>query len=220
MGTGKSGRFGGGGGGLRFTGVPLFLCALLTLWPVPSAFAAALAGVTMPDAVEVGGKSLPLVGLGLHSKAIVETPGFLGLPKISGPSVKVYVVALYMEKPTRDAASVVSADSPKAIVVEFVYSEVSAEQLQKAWSDGFTDNTPDPKAALKSRMDRFVALFDAPAKRGDRAVMAYLPGIGTTVTLAGREAAVIPGADFASVLFAIWFGDDPADAGLKASVLK
>ncbi len=198
----------------------LSCCAVLTVCLSLPAAAAGPAGVKMPEAIEAGGKSLPLVGAGLHSKNIVQIPGILGLPGIPGIPVDVYVAALYMETPTRNAAMVVSSDSPKAIALEFVYSKVSGKQLRDAWRDGFADNTPGADADLKARMDRFVDLFNASAKKGQRAVMTYLPGAGTTVTLDGREAALIPGADFASALFAIWFGDKPADAELKAAILK
>ena len=48
-----------------------------------------LAGVTMPDTLSVGGKTLKLNGLGLRKKAIV----------------KVYVGGLYLETPSKDAAA-------------------------------------------------------------------------------------------------------------------
>jgi hypothetical protein len=58
---------------------------------------------------------------------------------------------------------------------------------------------------------------------GDKYIFAYEPGIGTTVNLKGDVKATIPGADFASALMAIWFGDKLGDGGLKSlkqSLLK
>lgn len=182
------------------------LAAVLALGLPLSAAAAELAGVAMSDRIEAGGKSLSLVGLGVRTKTIF--------------AVKVYVAGLYMENPSKDAAGVVSSDQAKSLVMEFVYSEVSGSQLQDAWKEGFAANTPKAEADLKARMDRFTGLFTAPVKKGEKVVLSYLPGAGTTVTIAGREAALIPGADFAAALFAIWFGEKPADSGLKESVLK
>ena len=182
------------------------LSALLALSFSLPAVGAELAGVAMPDKMETGGKTLSLVGLGVRSKTIF--------------AVKVYVAGLYMETPAKDAAVVLSSDQPKALAMEFVYSEVSGQQLQDAWKEGFAANTPKAEADLKARMDRFVGLFTTPVKKGEKVLLSYLPGIGTIVTIAGKEAPVIPGADFATALFAIWFGDKPADAGLKAAVLK
>jgi hypothetical protein len=184
----------------------LALCPLLALaFSLPAA-AAELAGVTMPEKMETGGKTLSLVGLGVRSKTIF--------------AVKVYVAGLYMEAPSKDAAAVISFDQPRALAMEFVYSEVSGQQLQDAWREGFAANTPGADAGLKARMDAFVGLFTTPLKKGGRVLISYLPGAGTVVNIAGKEAAPIPGADFASALFAIWFGEKPADSGLKASVLK
>jgi hypothetical protein len=184
----------------------LALSALLAFaFSLPAA-AGELAGVSMPDKMETGGRTLTLVGLGVRSKTIF--------------AVKVYVAGLYMETPDREAAVVLSSDQPKALAMEFVYSEVSGRQLQDAWKEGFAANTPKADAGLSARMDTFVGLFTTPLKKGERVLLSYLPGTGTTVNIAGREAAPIPGADFATALFAIWFGDKPADAGLKAAVLK
>jgi hypothetical protein len=187
---------------MKRSGLAAVLAVVLAL-PV---FAAELAGVTMTGKMETGGKSLSLVGLGVRTKTIF--------------AVKVYVAGLYLEAPSKDAATVISSDQPKALVMEFVYPEVSGPQLQDAWKEGFAANTPQAEADLKARMDKFTGLFTSPVKKGEKVVLSYLPGTGTAISIAGKEAALIPGADFASALFAIWFGDHPADAGLKAAILK
>jgi hypothetical protein len=56
-------------------------------------------------------------------------------------------------------------------------------------------------------------------KSGERAVITYLPGVGTRLELNGKDVGVIPGKDFAEALFAVWLGAKPADAGLKAGML-
>ena len=69
-------------------------------------------------------------------------------------------------------------------------------------------------------MDQFVGMFKEDAVKGDSYLFTYAPGGGTTIILKGKEMGTIEGADFASALMAIWFGDKPADKGLKKSVLK
>ena len=171
--------------------------------------ASELAGVTLDDTIETGGKTLTLTGMGIRTKTFLK--------------VKVYVAGLYMENPTSMADVIIGSDQPKAIVMSFLYKEVEGEKLQEAWREGFAANTPSASPDLKMRMDRFVSLFDTSAMKGDRYVFTYLPGTGTTVNLANEIRAVIPGADFASALMAIWFGDELGDGGLKAlkkSILK
>jgi chalcone isomerase-like protein len=72
--------------------------------------AASLAGVTLPDTVQVGGTMLVLNGLGLRTKF----------------SVKVYVAGLYLEQKSSDSSAITKADAPKRIVMQFLHSAASS----------------------------------------------------------------------------------------------
>ena len=74
--------------------------------------AATLAGVTLPDSVQVGGKTLVLNGLGLRTKFVV----------------KVYVAGLYLEQKSSDANAIVKTDAPKRLVMQFM-RDLSKKQL-------------------------------------------------------------------------------------------
>ncbi|HEY1965075.1 MAG TPA: chalcone isomerase family protein, partial [Acidobacteriaceae bacterium] len=65
--------------------------------------AATLAGVTLPDTAQVGGKTLVLNGLGLRTKMMV----------------KVYVAGLYLEQKSSDPNAIIKADAPKQIIMKF-----------------------------------------------------------------------------------------------------
>src|SRR5262245_66580156 len=69
-----------------------------------SARARDLAGVTLPDTLQAGEKTLKLNGLGLRKKAVF----------------KVYVGALYLEAPSKDADAILTSDQPKAIRMHFL----------------------------------------------------------------------------------------------------
>jgi len=185
----------------RFSIVTLALILVLAFAPV-NLCAAELAGVTLDETVQVGGKTLTLTGMGVRTKTFLK--------------VKVYVAGLYMENPTLKAHDIIGSDQARAMVMSFVYKEVEGEKLQEAWREGFDMNTPSAGPELKKRMDQFVSLFSVPAVKGDRYVFSYEPGKGTQVTLRDGVKATIPGADFASALMAIWFGDQLGDGGLKA----
>ena len=168
-----------------------------------------LAGVTLSDTIRIGEQTVTLTGMGLRTKTFLK--------------VKVYVAGLYMETPTLKAGDIVGSDQARAIVMKFLYKKVEGEKLQESWRDGFSANTPSASPDLEKRMEQFVSLFSASAMKGDTYTFAYEPGQGTTVTLKDELKATIPGADFASALMAIWFGDKLGDGGLKTlkkSMLK
>jgi hypothetical protein len=180
----------------------LTLALILAFSVVPQTLLAGeLAGVTLDDTIQIGETTAALTGMGIRTKTFLK--------------VKVYVAGLYMENSTNDQKVIIGSDQAKAIVMSFLYKEVEGEKLQESWREGFNSNTPSASPDLKKRMDQFVSLFTAPAVKGDTYVFAYEPGNGTTVTLKDKIKGTIPGADFASALMAIWFGDKLGDGGLK-----
>ena len=171
---------------------------------LPTAFnlpAATLAGVTLPDTAQVGGTALTLNGLGLRTKF----------------AVKVYIVGLYLEQKSSDPSAIIKADAPKRIVMQFVRA-VTKNQMTDAFDESFNDNTPDAKKTMKADIDRLLGAFD-PIKEGDQMVFTYVPGTGTTLAINGKDKLTIAGAAFGQVLFSVWLGPKPPNAGLKKGIL-
>ena len=160
-----------------------------------------LAGVTMPDTLTAGGKMLKLNGLGLRKKAIV----------------KVYVGGLYLETPSKDAAAVLAADTPKAVRMHFVRS-VSKEQLVDSFKEGFEGNAKEKAAAQKANIDKLFGML-SDVKDGDAMTFSYVPGTGTTVSKGDKTIGAIEGKDFADTLFALWLGPKPPSEDLKKGML-
>jgi hypothetical protein len=73
-------------------------------------------------------------------------------------------------------------------------------------------------APLRDRIERLHATY-VDVKPGDRYALSYLPGQGTELTLNGRRLALVEGADFARVYFAIWLGQRPLDDGMRDRLL-
>jgi hypothetical protein len=182
---------------------PCLLSLSLLLALAPSAPAAEIAATAFPDTLALPGQELALAGLGIRSKFIV----------------RVYAAGLYLPAGTADIAAAVFADAPKAFMMKFLYSEVEGEKLRQAWKEGFTGNTKGPSPELAAAMERFTALFAASALKGDEFLFTYQPGTGTRITLKGKEVDLIPGEEFMRAMMGIWFGPEPADGGLKKSVL-
>jgi hypothetical protein len=165
-------------------------------------FSAQLAGVTLPDSVPVSGKALKLNGLGLRTKLFF----------------KIYVAGLYLETPTHDDTQAVTSEETKKVLMHFLYKKVTAKQLVDAWEDGFKDNSPAEVGKLKSEIARFESwMTDLTA--GQEMAFTYVPGIGTTVEVAGKGKGTIPGQDFMRALFRVWLGVSPPTGDLKSGML-
>jgi hypothetical protein len=163
--------------------------------------AGTLAGVNLPDTVQVDSTSLVLNGLGLRTKFMV----------------KVYVAGLYLTEKSRNPEAIVMAGATKRIVLHFVRN-VSRSQITDAFSDDFRKNSPDAARTLKPDIDRLLSAMEA-VKEGNQMVFTYVPGTGTSFTINGQEKLTIPGAPFQQMLFSVWLGPNPPNASLKKGLL-
>ena len=165
-----------------------------------AAVAGELAGVTLPDTLKAGEKTLKLNGLGLRKKAVF----------------KVYVGGLYLESPSKDAGAILAADQAKAIRMHFL-RDLTKAQLVEAFQEGFEENVKD-RAPQKAAFDRMLALV-TDVKEGSTLTFTYLPGKGTTLSAGSKELGVFEGKGFADAVFAIWLGPKPPSEDLKKGML-
>lgn len=174
---------------------------VLLLTPALPARAAELAGVTMDDQITVDGQTLVLNGQGLRKKFFI----------------KVYVAGLYLPAKQTAAEAVLSADTPRRMVMEFV-RKVTKTQLCDGWKEGLEANTAQPSSAVTADFDRLCGWM-TDVKDDDQLVFTYLPGGGTTVEVQGETRGTIPGKDFADALFACWIGPEPPGEDFKTGLL-
>ena len=163
--------------------------------------ASTLAGVTLPDTAQVSGTNLVLNGVGLRTKF----------------AFKVYVAGLYLPQKSSDPAAILKPDMPKRIVMHFV-RDVSKNQLTDGFGESFTGNTPDSAKKFKSEIDRLFSALE-PVKDGQEIIFTYLPGTGTTVTMGDKDKLTIADPAFAELIFSVWLGPKPPNAGLKKGIL-
>lgn len=161
--------------------------------------AATLADVTLPDQVTVGSQTLVLNGMGLRTKMFI----------------KVYVGGLYLEKKSGDATAIIQSDSAKRVVLQFIYGEVTRDQMVESFSEGFKGNAP---GTIKSQVDQFLAALET-MKKGEQLVATYVPGTGTTLSIRGKDKLTIAGLPFAQSLFSVWLGPKPPTTDLKNGML-
>ena len=186
---------------LLFGGLLTTILALPVIAPAPAG-AGTLAGVALPDKVDVGGQALVLNGIGLRKKFFV----------------KVYVGGLYLPAKERSPAKVLAADAPRRMTFAFVYS-VSASQMCDAWEEGLADNTPAAGPEVKAGFKTLcAAMEDIP--KGHEMVLTYLPGQGTRVEVNGKTKATLPGKPTSDAILATWIGAHPGPGNdFKQAVL-
>ena len=166
------------------------LALSLTLAAV-AAEARTVAGVNLADTVSVNNQALVLNGAGIRKKLFI----------------KVYVGALYLAAKQGDAAGLIAADSPRRMVMHFLFG-VSKSQISDAWEEGLRDNTPNASAEVKANFSKLVAWMEA-IDSGKELVLTYVPGTGTIVEVNGVAKGTLPGKATADALVATWIGPKP-----------
>jgi hypothetical protein len=164
----------------------------LTLLVPAFAFAATLADVTLDDKVVVNGQTLSLNGISVRKKFFI----------------KVYVGGLYLTAKSSNPATILAADSPRRMTMHFLYG-VSKDQMCDAWSEGLEANTPNASAEVKTAFKTLCSWME-PIPKGNRLVLTYVPGTGTTVEINGKAKGTLPGKATSDAIVSTWIGPKPA----------
>ncbi len=178
----------------------LVLAAVLVLALTGAASAADVGGVTVPDTVTVDGKVLKLNGAGVRKKMMF----------------KVYVAALYVETPSKNAAELISSNQVKSMRLHMTRN-VEGAKVSGAVADGFALNSKAALPKLQARLDQFAKMIPD-MKDGEEIDMTWVPDKGTEVAVRGTNAGTIEGRDFADALFSVWLGPSPVQDDLKAAL--
>lgn len=175
--------------------------AIICLCAVPI-IAGTLAGITLPDSLDVDGQKLVLNGMALRKKVVF----------------KVYVAGLYLPAKEKNSEKILAADGTRCTVMHFLRS-VDAAAISEAWFEGLKANTPNHSPELKKQFDTLATLMED-VQEGDKLVFTYLPGKGIEVKVKGKVKATLPGKAFADALFACWIGKKPGPGeGFKQGLL-
>jgi hypothetical protein len=167
--------------------------------------------VEYPDMVTTGcdGQQVELeaTGVGLREKTIMK--------------VDVYTIVSYVAAGTEltgdKGIALLESDGAKQIQMD-LRRGFSREKLIDAFKDVIVKNYDDT-SAFQADMDGFFAYFEQDAQEDDRLVFTYVPGEGLTTKLNGEVKGVITNFEFVKALWTVWFGEEPADGGLKKSLL-
>jgi hypothetical protein len=170
---------------------PRLKASLLAVAFALPALALTVAGVNMEDSASVNGQTLALNGAGLRKKLFI----------------KIYVGGLYLPAKQSNAAAILAADTPRRQVMHLLYS-VSKDQMCEAWNEGLADNTPGASADVKKEFATLCSWME-PVPKGNRIVLTYVPGAGTTVEVNGKAKGTLPGKATADAILNTWLGPKP-----------
>jgi len=181
----------------------LLVVVLAVFMISPAAVAKQVGKVNLPDSLMAGKDELLLNGAGFRKKFFI----------------KVYAAGLYLKEKQTDPQKIMDADTPMAIRMHFVHSEVSSKKLVNAWNEGFVNGTGGNIAPIKTKIDTFNAYFSQKAEKNDIYDIIYIPEQGVSVYIKGELKGTIKGLDFKKAVFSIWLGEKPADSKLKKAML-
>lgn len=179
----------------------VFAALLLTVVMAGSASALEVAGVNLEPAVTINNQALKLNGYGLRKKLFI----------------KVYIGSLYTSRPFTAASAALSDSSDKLIRMNFLHSKVDKEKIIDAFSEGFSNNSPD--LAGSAEVKKFLSLFTADFIRGDVVDLKLGADGAVSASHNGRQLGTVSSTKLARGVLAIYLGDKPADEALKKGML-
>jgi hypothetical protein len=178
-----------------------FFPAVVLLLLSHNVFALDVAGVQVEQTVVVNNQELKLNGSGIRKKFFV----------------KVYVGSLYAGKHLSSPKEILQDTGNKLIRMHFLHSKVGKDKIVNAFAEGFASNAPD--VAASGEGGKFLAFFTDDFVRGDTVDLQL--GVDGTVTAKhnGKVLGSMKSGRLAHGILGIYFGDKPADEGLKKGML-
>jgi hypothetical protein len=182
----------------------LIASLLLSSCFVLGARAATLEGVTLQDTFPVQGQVLKMNGIGVRTLTIFN--------------VKVYVAALYLAKPSRNAQEILKSSTPKVIRMQFLHAG-SKEDIEKEYRQGEQNNCGAGGCSQADQGDFERLVAAAPAvKVGDTSTFIFTSS-GVTVLANDRPLVTLNNPDLASHLLEGFIGAHPPSESLRSHLL-
>jgi hypothetical protein len=165
------------------------------------AFALDVAGVNVAPTVPAREKTLTLNGAGIRKKLFV----------------KVYVGSLYTERKATTPAQLLADPGEKLIRMNFVHKKVEKEKIIEAFAEGLANNSPD--VARSAEAKAFLSWFTADFVAGDTVDISLSPDGTVAASHNGKALGTVRSPALVPGVLLIWFGEKPADGGLKKGML-
>lgn len=156
-----------------------------------------------PPELEVGSRKAVLNGAGLCEYGMFN--------------VDVYWGALYLEKKSKKPREVIRSDQLKRIHLHFVRA-LTSKQMRAAYEAAFKITAGPRRPRFATKIAEFQALLTE-VKKGESLLMTYTPEKGLEISIAGKVRGTVEGAEFARLVFELYFGETPPDPNLKRGML-
>lgn len=169
------------------------LILLISAGPAPAAEEIEVLGVKFPSEKAVAGKTLKLNGVA-YRKAL----GF----------IKVYVVGLYLEKPTQNPNTVIHSEQIKQLYFHYLTSKATAKKLQEGYLDLMRQcNSPDLYRRNEKDVELYASWLDKDMKPGLTSISTYVPGKGLSLEYQGEIRGTITNPEFIQMYYTYNFGE-------------
>ncbi len=150
-----------------------------------------LAGVKMPESLELEGRALQLAHMELHEKLWFD----------------VYVWGLYLEQKPQKASEAIAHNGVKRLQFRFLRN-IDKRQLVEAFRDGLAGHAALRAPGMRQDLEKLLATLKD-VGNGDDLVLTYVPGAGLHVAGKASGGVLIPGKRFADALFTVWLESHP-----------
>lgn len=152
-------------------------------------FSAEKADVTVPETMELAGKTLVLNGMGIR--------------RATWLNIKVYVGSLYVSEKSQDPNKILDQDYPKHISMNFV-RDVDKDSLIGGWNEGFEAAVKDP---LKTKLKPFLKEFNSRMSdiKKKQSILINFFADGVEITFNGSKGVKIGDGQFSKALLSVWF---------------
>ena len=181
----------------------LLLFVLLSISIQTQLHARQIDDINVPESIIIGSKNLKLNGAGIREKFFLD----------------LYLVGLYLAKPSSDAETILGSTDTKAIELWVISSLVTSEKMENGVRKGFEKSTSGNTTPIVKEIDAFMNVFKKEMKEGDHFQFASKLEKKVTISKNGALMATIEGATFEKALFGIWLGVNPAQNNLKQEML-
>ncbi len=188
----------------KISGMMCSILLALILGATSHALARDFAGVKVEDNVQVAGKELALNGAGIRTRLFF----------------KVYVAALYTERPSREAAALISGPGLRRMTMTML-RQLDAETLYAALEEGLRNNLGEAERnALKPSIDSLAATMRAIGKvMPNDTVTLDFSSAGVSIVHNGTARGMIADEKLGPALLRVWLGEKPVEEALKQALL-
>ena len=133
--------------------------------------------------------------------------------------VKLYIAALYTQTKISNAENILEMTQPLCMRLHIISSKITAKKMVAATKEGFEKATQGDTANIEKEISAFLDWLAQPIKNGDVFEFFFSPADVVIVSKNNKQLGEIKNRNFATALFGIWLGDQPAQLSLKEKLL-